>query len=398
MKRIIILVLFFAAQCLWAGEWGFFKGLEGERCGVYCVRGKDAYFTSKFESNVFFESRNFDFGKNHISEKKITVNQKTVDGGARFGHGYANPNYFALSKIWIYDSLTKKYFGVLYKADRSWSISDLCLMGDCKNGKMALEYLSKGEDSVYSKNAGYKAPVLCNLDGNLIVLNDTKYIDLPSNIYVLVDYVLSKNFSFVNRDYLLEDIESEAKYWSYLYLKKSGGKKVVFGDFLSLLASNDESLKETNEILKSAKNLFSKIKGEWTATKEKRYDFKIISSYDLLLSWAGPEEIISEGGQEKSVRDLYFVSPDLKGSLYFSKIRMSVFLRGGKVAVKFDRKNYKAPLQSQNLLLWDALDEVSPLKWEISDNFTEIKEYRKNGEAWVLQSAMKKFAGQGGGK
>ena len=30
------------------------------------------------------------------------------------------------------------------------------------------------------------------------------------------------------------------------------------------------------------------------------------------------------------------------------------------------------------------------MKWEISDDFTEIKEYRKDGEDWVLQSVMKK--------
>lgn len=30
------------------------------------------------------------------------------------------------------------------------------------------------------------------------------------------------------------------------------------------------------------------------------------------------------------------------------------------------------------------------LKWEISDDFSEIKEYRKEGENWVLQSTMKK--------
>ena len=30
------------------------------------------------------------------------------------------------------------------------------------------------------------------------------------------------------------------------------------------------------------------------------------------------------------------------------------------------------------------------LKWELSSNFSEIKEYHKNGGNWILKSTMKK--------
>ena len=48
---------------------------------------------------------------------------------------------------------------------------------------------------------------------------------------------------------------------------------------------------------------------------------------------------------------------------------------------------------ANNAIYWQRGSEDFE-KWEISDDFTEIKEYRKDGENWVLQSVMKKVIDQ----
>ena len=46
-------------------------------------------------------------------------------------------------------------------------------------------------------------------------------------------------------------------------------------------------------------------------------------------------------------------------------------------------------ISSKTIIFRDVKTQAS-LKWEISDDFTEIKEYRKVAENWVLQAVMKK--------
>lgn len=46
-------------------------------------------------------------------------------------------------------------------------------------------------------------------------------------------------------------------------------------------------------------------------------------------------------------------------------------------------------ISSKTIIFRDVKTQLS-LKWEISSDFTEIKEYCKDGEEWVLQSVMKK--------
>ena len=46
-------------------------------------------------------------------------------------------------------------------------------------------------------------------------------------------------------------------------------------------------------------------------------------------------------------------------------------------------------ISSKTIIFRDVKTQLS-LKWEITSDFTEINEYRKDGESWVLQSTMKK--------
>ena len=57
-----------------------------------------------------------------------------------------------------------------------------------------------------------------------------------------------------------------------------------------------------------------------------------------------------------------------------------------------------ADIISSKTIIFRDVKTQDALKWEISDDFTEIRESRKDGEEWVLLSVMKKDVGGGKGK
>ena len=104
---------------------------------------------------------------------------------------------------------------------------------------------------------------------------------------------------------------------------------------------------------------------------------------------------------------ILFFNPS-ESRLYLCKYNEVKFSRGGKINLSSYSSFYfydiplgqKIPLNIEWKTDYSRFKERSiikapwHLKWEISDDFTEIKEYFKNGEDWVLQSVMKKVIDQ----
>ena len=79
--------------------------------------------------------------------------------------------------------------------------------------------------------------------------------------------------------------------------------------------------------------------------------------------------------------------------MYLERLKINVFFKDGKY-----RHARECNIALKNPFFAESNKEIKDLftgekfKWKISDDFTEIKEYLKDGENWVLQAVMKKSA------
>lgn len=170
----------------------------------------------------------------------------------------------------------------------------------------------------------------------------------------------------------------------------------------------DEVLKDRYSKIKEYLGFLEKLSGEWDYFDN--HNPKFNTKAESFLSRNGDFYFIFSPSDERNADnfletlDMYrislrnFTSKD-GFTMYFERLKINVFLK--------DEKYHHArecSMALKNPFFDTAKGGIKDLfvgqnfKWEISDDFTEIKEYVKNGENWVLQSVMKKVEPKDGGE
>ena len=179
-----------------------------------------------------------------------------------------------------------------------------------------------------------------------------------------------------------------------------------FGGNLSGVKNlKDEASRERFSKIKEYLGFLEKLSGEWAYfdNQNPRLNTKIES----FLSRNGDFYFIFSPGDERNAGsfletlDMYRISLRNFSSkdgftMYLEHLKINVFLKDGKY-----RHVRECDIALKNPFFAAGNKEIKNLfagenfKWEISSDFSEIKEYRKDGEAWVLQSVMKKEKSKG---
>ena len=128
------------------------------------------------------------------------------------------------------------------------------------------------------------------------------------------------------------------------------------------------------------KNIMGRLLGEWKSAKG-NLSVSTLSNYAYCISRENPE-----------ICDITFISFWSSGKKIVRR-DLSVSFREEKDFIFGDAKMIVSAARidqiANNAIYWQRGDADFE-KWEISSDFSEIKEYRKDGENWLLQSVMKK--------
>ena len=221
-------------------------------------------------------------------------------------------------------------------------------------------------------------------------------------------YIQEQIASFAKMKYFV----SEKDFWRAL-------NKIRVGRIIGEFDLKDVG-KEQAEVLSAKLDSFSdkirELEGQWVleelgADKKAGAAYSYADRYGGLWLYLGRDKKPVSGGGDVYTYKFYRIDFDFDSELGFcfslKKYEAPFIKKGENFSAKVGKSNreHKFNLKDVFYIPMDGLlsgkDAVSCLnkdksrKIEIAPDFSEIKEYRKDGENWVLQAVMKKAVGGG---
>ena len=274
-------------------------------------------------------------------------------------------------------------------------------MGFLKNGNKILVSPNESDEyNVYyfkdiSTNGSADAcgAQIENFCGNIIYKNYLSHVFIDGLYYAT--YVLSK-IDQIDPKIIMKYYDLEA--YRIVYFNKTG-IWLDSSECLELAKRKDdasfdnEEFKESISICKIARSTLNRLSGRWQVEKSddtgKVHIENVISQFGYTCG-IFPEK----SGANRNAISIKFIGYDFKGNMRIRIIDLKFKRVKGFIRCDVERSYFITSIfnfSNTNIIWVNAGQKDKMLKWEISPDFTEIKEYRKDGGEWELYSTMKKL-------
>ena len=288
-----------------------------------------------------------------------------------------------------YDNINKVY--MLFTTNSVFQIEPIALGIERCNNKLDFVFSKSNSSYLFDKNG--KADIsIYNISSNYLYAGsyNSNYflrkidIKLPSNIIDQISFLSAIWVGYISRE------KKEISHENFF-------KRYSSGEF-------KESRIEKNVSL--IRKFINQLSTNWAITiyekDEISFEFNLvaISKFCNILSLQYPDRKVSIDGKPVNHIRMHFVSSNFDDKINMSIHNFYLNTKKSDLMINVEKVAYHADIsdleKKPTVITWKKRASINPeifiktLKWEISDDFSEIKEYRKEGENWVLQSTMKK--------
>ena len=172
-------------------------------------------------------------------------------------------------------------------------------------------------------------------------------------------------------------------------------------DVLDLLRRKDDAFFDNEKFNESisncliARNILNNLSGKWQVQKPDNMNGKFIKNIVSQLGYVCGM-FTENGDTNRSSISIKFISYDFKGNIILSVFDLKFKKNNGFIRCEVKKNNYVANISnfSNANIVWfekNPSGKHEIIKWEISGDFSEVKEYHKNKDNWIWSSTMKKF-------
>lgn len=300
-------------------------------------------------------------------------------------------------KFLRYDNIHNVH--VLFGVYNAFQVKPIALGIESAENKMDFIFSKSDSVHVFDKNGEADVSVYNISDNYLYTANaHSKYLQTVYSNYFLrkIDTKLTPE--------IIDKISILSAAWLGCVSREK--RAISREDFLKIYHSTDFSSSDISKNVALVRDFINNLSAKWKFKIFKKgevsssFEVSAVSKYSHSLTFQFPEKRITMDDKLVNLMSMRFVASNFNDEIYLmdhdvylneknSVITAEVkspYLLSAKIS---DFKN------NPKLIIWKRIsckpeNIVERLKWEISSDFTEIKEYVKDGERWKLQTVMTK--------
>ena len=300
-------------------------------------------------------------------------------------------------KFLRYDNIHNVH--VLFGVDNSLQVKPIALGIERAENKMDFIFSKSSSAHIFDKNGEADVSVYNISDNYLYAANPhSKYSDTVYSNYFLrkIDTKLTPE--------IIDKISILSAAW--LGCASRENKAINREDFLKIYHSTDFSSSDVSKNVALVRDFINNLSAKWKFEIFKKgkvsssFEVSAVSKYSHSLTFQFPEERITMDDKLVNLMRMRFVASNFNDEIYL--MDHDVYLNEKNSVITAEVKSpYLLSTKisdfkkNPKLIIWKRISTnpenmVEMLKWEISPDFTEIKEYVKDAGRWELQCVMTK--------
>ncbi len=301
-------------------------------------------------------------------------------------------------KFLRYDNIHNVH--VLFGVYNAFQVKPIALGIERAENKMDFIFSKSSSVHIFDQNGEADVSVYNISDNYLYTANaHSKYLQT-----VYSNYFLRKIDTKLNPE-IIDKISILSAAWLGCISREK--RAINREDFLKIYYSTDFSSSDISKNVALVRDFINNLSAKWKFEIFKKgevsssFDVNAVSKYSHSLTFQFPEKRITMDNKPVNLMSMRFVASNFDDEIYL--MDHDIYLNEKNSIITADVKSpylLSAKIsdfkKNPKLIIWKRIsckpeNMIEMLKWEISPDFTEIKEYRKDGGEWELYSTMKKL-------